>query len=64
MGDRLGRLSLTMAGLAARDRLVRSELARAGVPVCVTLAGGYADPIEDTVRINVETLRVFAGPTP
>lgn len=64
VGDRLGRLSLTMAGLAARDRLVRSELARAGVPVCVTLAGGYADPIEDTVRINVETLRVFAGPTP
>lgn len=59
-GDRLGRLSLTMAGLAARDRLVRDELARAGIPVCVTLAGGYADPIEDTVAINVETLRIFA----
>lgn len=59
-GDRLGRLGLSKAGLAARDRLVRDALARAGVPVCVTLAGGYAERIEDTVDINVETLRTFA----
>jgi acetoin utilization deacetylase AcuC-like enzyme len=59
-GDRLGRLALTKTGLAARDRLVRDALARSGIPVCVTLAGGYADPIEDTVDINLETLRVFA----
>jgi acetoin utilization deacetylase AcuC-like enzyme len=61
-GDRLGRLALTKSGLAARDRLVRDALARAGVPVCVTLAGGYADPIEDTVAVNLETLRLFASP--
>jgi acetoin utilization deacetylase AcuC-like enzyme len=60
-GDRLGRLALTKAGLAARDGLVRDALARAGVPVCVTLAGGYADPIEDTVDINLTTLRTFAS---
>jgi acetoin utilization deacetylase AcuC-like enzyme len=60
-GDRLGRLRLTKTGLAARDRLVRGTLAAAGVPVCLTLAGGYADPIEDTVEINVATLRIFAG---
>jgi acetoin utilization deacetylase AcuC-like enzyme len=60
-GDRLGRLALSKDGLSARDRLVREALARAGVPVCVTLAGGYADPIEDTVDINVATLREFAG---
>jgi len=60
-GDRLGRLALSKSGLAARDRLVRDRLRRAGVPVCVTLAGGYAEPIEDTVDINVETLRTFAG---
>jgi acetoin utilization deacetylase AcuC-like enzyme len=60
-GDRLGRLAVSKAGLAARDRLVRDGLARAGVPVCVTLAGGYAEPIEDTVDINVETLRTFAA---
>ena len=56
-GDRLGRLALSKAGLAERDRLVRDALARAGVPVCVTLAGGYAEPIEDTVEINLTTLR-------
>ncbi|MDQ3889491.1 MAG: histone deacetylase [Actinomycetota bacterium] len=61
-GDRLGRLALTKRGLAARDRLVRDTLRRAGVPVCVALAGGYAQPIEDTVEINVTTLRVFASP--
>ena len=59
--DRLGRLALTKAGLAARDALVRDSLARAGVPTCVTLAGGYADPIEDTVDINLTTLRLFAS---
>jgi acetoin utilization deacetylase AcuC-like enzyme len=60
-GDRLGRLGLTKAGLAARDGVVRAALARAGVPVCVTLAGGYADPIADTVEINLATLRAFAA---
>jgi acetoin utilization deacetylase AcuC-like enzyme len=60
-GDRLGRLALSRAGLAARDELVRDTLARAGVATCVTLAGGYADPIEDTVEINLNTLRLFAS---
>jgi acetoin utilization deacetylase AcuC-like enzyme len=61
VGDRLGRLAVTRAGLAARDRLVRDALARAGVPVCVTLAGGYADRIGETVAINAETIRTFAA---
>jgi acetoin utilization deacetylase AcuC-like enzyme len=60
-GDRLGRLGLTKAGLATRDAVVRSALGRAGVPVCLTLAGGYAEPIADTVEINVATLRAFAA---
>jgi acetoin utilization deacetylase AcuC-like enzyme len=59
-GDRLGRLALTRAGLASRDQLVRASLLRAGLPVCVTLAGGYAERIEDTVAINLATLRAFA----
>ncbi len=62
-GDRLGRLALTKNGLAARDELVRDALADAGVPVCLTLAGGYADPIEDTVAINLRTLETFASPS-
>ena len=55
--------SPTKDGLAARDGLVQDTLVRAGVPVCLTLAGGYADPIDDTVDINLNTLRLFASPS-
>ncbi len=58
-GDRLGRLALTKDGLRERDALVRDTMHAAGVPVCVTLAGGYAEDVRDTVEINVNTLRVF-----
>lgn len=58
--DRLGRLALTMHGLSERDRMVRDALVRAGVPVCVLLAGGYGRLIEDTVAINLATVSSFA----
>ena len=48
------------ASAAVPRGLVRSSLVRAGIPVCVTLAGGYAERIEDTVAINLATLRAFA----
>ena len=63
-GDRLGRLALTKPGLEARDALVRDTLVAAGVPICLTLAGGYAEDIRDTVDINVNTLRVFTRVSP
>jgi acetoin utilization deacetylase AcuC-like enzyme len=55
-GDRLGRLRLTKEGLAARDRMVFELCASAGVPVAVTMAGGYARRIEDTVDIHFRTV--------
>jgi len=63
-GDRLGRLALSKDGLTARDTLIRDTLAAVGVPVCLTLAGGYAEDIRDTVDINVSTLRVFTNVSP
>jgi acetoin utilization deacetylase AcuC-like enzyme len=42
--DRLGRLALTDAGLAARETLVARAAHRAGAALAVTLGGGYADP--------------------
>jgi acetoin utilization deacetylase AcuC-like enzyme len=54
-GDRLGRLALSKRGLRARDELVLDRLIRAGAPVCVVLAGGYADDARDTVDINAGT---------
>ncbi len=58
--DRLGRLSLTKAGLAERDRLVFAWCRTAGVPVAVTMAGGYARQISDTVDIHAHTVMVAA----
>jgi acetoin utilization deacetylase AcuC-like enzyme len=58
--DRFGRLAMTKEGLAARDRLVLEACRDAGVPVAVTMAGGYARDTEDTVDIHVATLRTAA----
>jgi acetoin utilization deacetylase AcuC-like enzyme len=56
--DQLGGLRLTLEGLERRDRLVFQK-ARAGkIPVAVTLAGGYARRVEDTVLIHINTIRV------
>lgn len=54
--DQLGGLALTRDGLRARDSRVLSMLRRQGVPTAVTLAGGYAHRLEDTVSIHVATL--------
>jgi acetoin utilization deacetylase AcuC-like enzyme len=54
--DRYGRLALTKAGLAARDRLVIDALATRGIPVAVAMAGGYADCIDDIVDIHAATV--------
>jgi acetoin utilization deacetylase AcuC-like enzyme len=56
-GDRLGRLAVTKAGLAARDDLVFDHCARAGLPVAVVMSGGYARDVTDTVDIHEATVR-------
>lgn len=56
--DKLGRLSMTHAGLAARDRLVLDHFRGRGIPVVLTLGGGYAEPIEASVEAHVGTYRV------
>jgi len=59
-GDRYGRLRLTKDGLAARDRLVLEEFRARGIPVAVTMAGGYARDIDDIVSIHATTIRIAA----
>jgi acetoin utilization deacetylase AcuC-like enzyme len=54
--DQLGGLRLTKEGLRQRDRMVVDAVRRAGIPLVVTLAGGYARRIEDTVAIHVATI--------
>lgn len=57
VGDRLGRLALSKAGLAERDRIVLRLARDAGLPVAVTMAGGYADEVDDIVDIHFNTVR-------
>lgn len=59
--DRLGRLALTHRGLEARDALVLGTLRRAGIPTAITLGGGYAEPIEASIRAHAGTYRVATG---
>jgi len=56
-GDRLGRLELTAAGLAERDRRVFAACHDRGVPVAVSMAGGYGRCIDDTVAVHLRTLQ-------
>lgn len=58
--DRFGRLALTKEGLAERDRMVFDHCRKAGLPVVVTMAGGYARNIDDVVDIHFQTVTAAA----
>ena len=58
--DRLGRLRLTADGLARRDEVVLEMCRSIGIPVAVTIAGGYGQNIHDTVRVHTQTARIAA----
>jgi acetoin utilization deacetylase AcuC-like enzyme len=54
--DQLGGLALSLEGLKRRDSLVFDYARRQRIPLAITLAGGYARQVADTVRIHVETI--------
>jgi acetoin utilization deacetylase AcuC-like enzyme len=56
--DRLGRLKLTFEGLMRRDAMVLEACRDVGLPVCVTIAGGYGRDVHDTVQVHLNTVRV------
>jgi acetoin utilization deacetylase AcuC-like enzyme len=56
--DRLGRLKLSSRGLAERDRCVFDALAAQGIPVAVSMAGGYGRDLGTTVAIQRRTLEL------
>lgn len=59
--DRLGRLALTNAGLAARDRMVRTACESAGVPLVSVMGGGYGTDAAAIGRLHAQTIAVMAG---
>lgn len=54
--DRLGRLKLSFDGLAERDRRVFTALRERGIPVAVSMAGGYGRQVDNTVAVHRRTL--------
>lgn len=58
--DRLGRLKLTMAGLAARDAMVLQVARERSLPVAIVMAGGYGKQIEQTVAVHLQTVSLAA----
>ena len=55
--DTLGRLSLSAEGLEARDRFVFETAQRRGLPLVLTLGGGYARPLSRSVEAHLGTYR-------
>ncbi len=57
-GDRLGRLKISAEGLAQRDSRVLDAARERGIPVALSMAGGYGRVIEQTVAIQFNTLQL------
>jgi acetoin utilization deacetylase AcuC-like enzyme len=57
--DRLGKLSLSFAGLIERDRRVMRYAQERRIPLCISMGGGYAEPIELTVEAHVNTYKTL-----
>lgn len=60
VGDRLGHLALSKTGLRERDRQVLDACRRHGLPLAISMAGGYAEDVEDIVDIHEATVRLAA----
>ena len=59
--DRLGRLKLTFEGLERRDAMVIEACREVGIPVAITIAGGYGIDVRETVAIHVATARIASA---
>jgi acetoin utilization deacetylase AcuC-like enzyme len=58
--DSFGRMRLTKPGLLERDRFVLESCRAIGLPVAITMAGGYAKRVEDTADIHFQTVQLAA----
>lgn len=60
VGDRLGKLALSIEGLRERDRFVFEECRTRAVPVVVAMSGGYATDVDTIVTIHTNTIKEAA----
>jgi acetoin utilization deacetylase AcuC-like enzyme len=56
--DKLGKLSLSIAGCKERDRMVFETTAKLNIPIVAAMGGGYSPKIKDIVEAHTNTYRV------
>ncbi len=56
--DKLGRLSMSLAGCKERDRIVFETCKRNNIPVAVSMGGGYSERIAHIVEAHANTYRL------
>lgn len=56
--DKLGRLSLSIAGCKERDRFVLETCHKNGIPVAVSMGGGYSERLAHIIEAHANTYRV------
>jgi acetoin utilization deacetylase AcuC-like enzyme len=59
--DKLGRLALTDAGIAARDALVARRAREHGIPLASTMGGGYGDDVAMLGWRHAQTIHTLAA---
>ena len=59
--DKLGRLALTDAGIAARDTFVASTARARGIPLASAMGGGYGDDIMAVAARHAASMRTCAA---
>jgi acetoin utilization deacetylase AcuC-like enzyme len=59
--DKLGRLSLTDGGIAARDRMVAERARALGIPLASVMGGGYGDDVMVVARRHAATMQTLAA---
>jgi len=59
--DSLGGFNLTKEGLKKRDEYIIGLANENKIPICIVLAGGYAQNTDDTIQIHLNTIKVIKG---
>lgn len=56
--DKLGRLGLSREGCKTRDAMVLSACKQSGVPMAISMGGGYSEKLSDIVEAHANTFRL------
>lgn len=56
--DKMGKLGLSLDGCKSRDEIVFDRCRRHGIPVQVTMGGGYSERIADIIEAHANTYRL------